>query len=82
MLLLLIKLYIQSYLEKKKEKPELHELIKLYQLQSHSKTCTMNKNEDCRFKFGKIFSKQTLAAEALPERMPEEIKVLVLSKRK
>ena len=73
---------MQSYLKKKKEKPELHELVKLYQLHSHSKTCRMNKNEACRFKFGKIFSKQTLAAETLPERMPEEIKVLVLSKRK
>ena len=72
---------MNSYL-KKKEKPELHELVKLYQLHRHSKTCRKYKNETCRFKFGKFFSKETLVAEPLLESMPEEVKVLVLSKRK
>ena len=65
MLLLLIKLYMHSYLKKKKEKLELHELVKLYQL--HWKY----ENEACRFKFGKFFSKETLVSEPLPESIPE-----------
>ena len=44
---------------KKKEKPELHELVKLYQLHRHSKIWKNYKNEACRFKFGKFFSKET-----------------------
>ena len=51
--------------EKKKEKLELHELVKLYQL--HWKY----ENEACRFKFGKFFSKETLVSEPLPESIPE-----------
>ena len=75
--------FIHAFLaEKKKEKPELHELVQLYQLHRHSKTCRKYKNEACRFKFGNFFSKETLVAETLPESMPEEIKLLVLSKRK
>ena len=34
------------------------------------------------FKFGKFSSKETLVAEPLPESMPAELKVLVLSQRK
>ena len=49
---------------KKIEKPELHELVKLYQLHRHSKTFRKYKNEACRFKFGKFFSKETLVAES------------------
>ena len=67
---------------KKKEKLELHKLVKLYQLHRHSKTYRKYKSEACRFKFVKFFSKETLVAEPLAESMPEEIKVLVLSKRK
>ena len=61
MLLLLIKLYMHPHLEKKKkkEKPEIHELVKLYQLHRHSKIWKKYKNEACRFKFGNFFSKET-----------------------
>ena len=31
--------------------------------------------------FGKFFTKETLVAEPLPDSMPEEIKIFVLSKR-
>ena len=40
--------------------PELHELVKLYQLHRHSKTCLKYKNEACRFQCGKLFSKQRI----------------------
>ena len=83
MLLLLIKLYMHSYLKKKKkEKPELHELVKLHQFHRHSKTCRKYKIEAFRFKFGKFLGKETLVTEPLPESMSEEVKVLVLNKRK
>ena len=72
---------MHSYL-KKKEKPELHELVKLHQLHRHSKTCRKYKNEAFRFKFGKFFSKEKLVAKPLPENLAEEVKMLVLSKRK
>ena len=56
-------------------------LVKSYQLHRYPKACRKYKNEPCRFKYGKIFSIETLAAELLPENMPEEIKVLVLRKK-
>ena len=64
---------MNSYLKKKKEKPEFHELVKLYQLHRHSKTCRKYKNEACRFKFGKFFSKETPLAEPLPDRRSKSI---------
>ena len=54
----------------------------MYELHRHSKTCRKYKNKACTFKFGKFLSKETLVAEPLPESMPEEVKVLVLSKRR
>ena len=48
----------------------------------HSKTCRKYKNEVCSFKFENTFDKETLVNEPLPESMPEEVKVLVLSKMK
>ena len=72
---------VHAFLLDRNENPELHNLVKLYQLHRHSKTCTKYKNEPCGFKFGKFFSKETLVVEPLPENMREEIKVLVLRKR-
>ena len=72
---------VHAYLPDRNENPELHELVKLYQLHRHSKTCRKYKNEVCKFKFGKFFTNETLVAEPLPESMPEEMKVLVLRKR-
>ena len=71
---------MHSYL--KKNKPELQELVKLYQLHRHSKTCRKYKNKAFRFKFAKFSSKEILVGEHLPKSMLEEVKVLVLSKRK
>ena len=70
-----------AFLPDRNENPEVHNLVKLYQLHRHSKTYRKYKSEPCRFKFGKLFAKETLVEEPLPENMPEEIKVLVLRKR-
>ena len=80
-----------SFVDKKIQKPknpskitdpELHKLVKLYQLYRHSKTCCSYKNEECRFHFGKFYSKQTIVAKSLPPDPPENAKHLVLIKRK
>ena len=68
---------VHASLPERNENPELHNLVKLYQLHRHSGTCRKYKNEPCRFKFRKFFSKETLVVENIPE----EIKVLVLCKR-
>ena len=54
----------------------------MYQLLRHSNTSRKCKIEGCRFKFGRFFSKETLVAEPLPESVQDEVKVLVLNKRK
>ena len=72
---------VHAFLPDRNENPELYNLVKLYQLHRHSRTCRKYKNESCRFKFGKFFSKETIVAKPLPENMPGEIKVLVLHKR-
>ena len=72
---------VHAFLPDRNENQELYGLVKLYQLHRHSATCRKYRNEPCRFKFGKFFSKKMIVAEPLPEDMPEEMKVLVLRKR-
>ena len=48
---------VHAFLPDRNENPELHNLVKLFQLHRHSKTCRKYKNELCRFKFGKFLSK-------------------------
>ena len=73
---------VHPYLPNKNENPDLYELVKLYQLHRHSKTCRKYRNDGCRFHFGKFFSNQTIVAKPLPSDMPENMKHSVLSKRK
>ena len=54
MLILLIKFLIPD----RNEGPKLHNLVKLYQLHRYPRTCTKYKNEPCKFKLGKFFSKK------------------------
>ena len=49
---------VHAFLPDRNENPELQNLVKLYQLHRHSRTCRKYKNESCRFKFGKFFSKK------------------------
>ena len=72
---------VHAFLSDRNENSELHNLVKLYRLHRHSRTCRKYENEPCRFKFGKTFSKKKMVAEPLPENMSKEIKVLVLCKR-
>ena len=73
-----------AFVPDRNENPELHNLVNLYQLHRHSRTCRKYKNEPySRFKFAKFFSKKKKknVAEPLPVKIPEEIKVLVLLKK-
>ena len=42
---------VRAFLPDRNENPELHNLVKLYQLHRHSRTRRKYKNEPCRFKF-------------------------------
>ena len=42
---------VHAFLCDRNENPELHNLVKLYQLHRHSRTRRKYKNEPCRFKF-------------------------------
>ena len=62
---------VHATLPSKNTDSELHELVKLYQLHRHSKTCRKYKNKACRCHFRKLFSKQTIFAKQLPSDLPE-----------
>lgn len=74
--------HVQAYLPSKEEDAELHDLVKMYQKHSHSKTCRKYKNIQCRFNFGQFFTNSTIVAEPLPEDLDETNKTIILKKRK
>ena len=73
---------VHADLPSKNTDPELHELMRFYQLHRHSITCHKYKNEACRFQCGKLFSKQRIVVKPLLSNLPENVKHLVLIKRK
>ena len=74
--------HVQAYLPSKEEDAELHNLVKMYQKHSHSKTCRKYKNIQCRFNFGQFFTNSTIIAEPLPDDLDETNKTIILEKRK
>ena len=52
-------------------KPELFELVTIYQVHSHSKSCQKYKKQACRYNFGKYFIDGIIVAITLPSDMPE-----------
>ena len=71
---------IYTYLPGKSKHQELYDLVELYQIHRHSRTCRKLKNETSRFTFGNCSTKETVAAEALSNSMPEETKTWVSTK--
>ena len=61
--------------------PELYQLVKTYQIHSHSNSCRRYKNVDCRYSFGLFFAENTIITEPLPDDMLEEEKLTKLKKR-
>ena len=72
---------VKAHIPDPLERPELHDLVKTYQLHSHSKSCRKYKNKACRYSFGKFFTARTIVAEPLPNEMSVEEKSRKLSQR-
>ena len=75
---------VHEFLPHRNENPELHNLVKLYQLHRHSRTCGKYKNEPYSLNletFSQNKKKKKVVAQPMPEIMSEEIKVLVLRKK-
>ena len=67
---------IEVELADKDIEPELYEMVKTYQIHSHSKSCRKYKNIACRYSFGRFFTDKTIIAEPLPNDMTENEKSL------
>ena len=72
---------IKVELPDKDIEPKLYQMVKTYQIHSHSKSCRKYKNIDCRYSFGRFFTDKTIIAEPLPNDMNENEKSTVLAKR-
>ena len=63
------------------DNPELFNLVKTFQVHSHSKSCRKYKNIDCRYGFGIFFTDHTIIAEPVSENIPEQDKETILRNR-
>ena len=72
---------IKMELPDKDSETGLYEMVKTYQIHSHSKSCRKYKNIAYKHSFGHFFTDKTIIAEPLPNYMTENEKSTVLSKR-
>ena len=64
---------LSAVLPDPQSKPGLFELVKLYQIHSHSRTCWKYKKNKCRFFYGRFFSDRTIISKPLDHSLdPEE----------
>lgn len=61
---------IRADLPDPEREPALFNVVKTFQVHSHSQTCRKYKNTPCRFNFGHFFTDKTIVAEPLSEDMP------------
>ena len=61
--------------------PKLFELVKMYRLHRHSKTCRKYKNRSCRFNFGRYFTEKTIIAKPLPSSLKDHKKADIMVER-
>ena len=50
---------------------DLFNLVRTYQIHSHSRSCRKYKNVECRYNFGKFFTDHTIILESLPEELKD-----------
>ena len=62
--------------------PQLHDLVKIYQIHRHSKTCRKYRNDKCRFHFGRYFTDRTIIAKPLVQSLSDLEKQTILTERK
>ena len=73
--------HVQAYLPDKQKDSQLFTLVQTYQKHNHSKSCRKYTNVPCRFNFGQFFTKRTVVAEPLSEKLDEELKRDILTRR-
>ena len=73
--------HVQGNLPNRENDCEFHDLVKMYQKHTHSRSCKKYKNIPCRFNFGQFFTNETVVSKPLADDIPDEQKVLVLKKR-
>ena len=61
---------------------KLWNLVSVYQIHRHSKTCRKYCNEKYRFHFGKYFTSRTVIAEPFPNDTSDKLNVKVVEKRR
>ena len=59
----------------------LFQLVRTYQVHSHSRSCRKYKSGKCRCHFEKIFTENTIVATPLPSDLSDEMKNSILSER-
>ena len=77
-----VDMIIHTDLPDPSSEPDLHELVKTYQIHRHSKTCRKYRNEKCRFHFGKFFTSRTIIAQPLPDSLSVDKKNEIMQNRK
>ena len=72
---------IKASLPDLNENPKLYDLVRTYQVHSHSKSCRKYKNVKCRYSFGSFFTDHTIIAEPLSDELNKQEKEDILQKR-
>ena len=73
---------ISALLPDPESEPELFELLKLYQIHSHSRTCWKYKKNKCRFSYGRFFSDRTIISKPLDPSLDPHERNEILDSRK
>ena len=60
---------------------DLFNLVRTYQIHSHSRSCRKYKNVECRYNFGKFFTNRTIISEPLPDKLEDLEREKILLER-
>ena len=72
---------VQAYLPDENEDKKLHDLVKKYQTHRHSKSCRKYKNKECRYYYGRFFTKETIIALPLSNDLSVEHRSVTMASR-
>ena len=72
---------VRADLPDEEGEPELHDLVKKFQIHCHSQSCRKYKNIPCRFHYGRFFTDRTICGEPLGDDISETEKLKILNKR-